>query len=644
MERGRIVGALLLGSILGFSRTAEEALRAVKPSLETALAGVRANEETTRMALVLEEKNAELIAQASELKRQSEELRQQTEELKEQRREVEQANRLKSQFLSNMSHELRTPLNSILSIPQALLTRKDGSFSEKDREYLRVIERNGRALLNLINDILDISKIEAGKTELKMFKFAPQRLIAEVIASLAPMAEQKGLKIESHLAPDLKEVTTDRQKLSQILVNLIGNAVKFTKEGKVTVEAASDANQLFISVSDTGIGIAEEDIHIIFDEFRQVDGSTARAYEGTGLGLAITKRLVELLGGGVQVMSRKGEGSTFTVQIPLAQKGAELKTPVSQWESAPPSESKVFSQRAATTDVGVLLVVEDNADAREQIAQLLQEMGFTVRAAASGQEALQIVESTLPMGIVLDLMMPGMDGFELLDSLRARRETADAPVLVLTAKDLTEADTGKLSRNHVTQLVIKGTLNREALKQKISTVFGVFLSEPRHLRFGSEAACQTEANAHVKPVRIPLRGNIPRDRAIRIFAVEDIPDNLTAIELLLQDLPCKLETAPDGPQCLLSVRETRPDIIILDIQLPKMSGFEVLNKLRSDPNLASIPVVAVTARAMKGEKEKILAAGFDAYVSKPLDKQTLLDTLAYLSGRSDRAPLSMGDS
>jgi signal transduction histidine kinase/CheY-like chemotaxis protein/HAMP domain-containing protein len=638
MDKGCFVGALLLGSIPGFSRTATEAFRAVQPSLETALLGVRASQEILRMAMALEEKNAELIAQAAELKRQSDELRLQTDELKEQRREVERASRLKTQFLSNMSHELRTPLNSILSIPQALLAGKNTSFQEKDREYLRVIERNGRALLSLINDILDLSKIEAGKAELKITGFDAARLIREVVTSLKPLAEQKGLAIDSRLPPDLKEVVSDRQKLSQILVNLVGNAVKFTKQGTVIVEAASDANQLFISVSDTGIGIGEEDIHIIFDEFRQVDGSTARAYEGTGLGLAITKRLVELLDGGIQVSSRKGEGSTFTVQIPLIAKDAGRKTAVEQWESAPPSEPKDLLQIGTKPDKAVLLVVEDNKDAREQIVVLLEEMGFHVKAASSGFEALEIVESVLPAGIVLDLMMPGMDGFELLDNLRSRPETADAPVLVLTAKELTEADTGKLRRNHVTQLVNKGTLNREALKQKISTAFLGPVQET------SSAKTAVQPNVKDEPQRLLHRLHIPKDRAIRILAVEDIPDNLTAIELLLRDFNCTLEVATDGMQCLLSAKETKPDIILLDIQLPKMSGFDILKKLRSDPDLVSIPLVAVTARAMKGDRDKILAQGFDAYVSKPLDKQLLLDTLAYLAGQSDRVPISVGDT
>lgn len=684
-----------------------------------------ANEKLTAM-------NEELQAQSRELQAQTEELEVQKTELEIQRSRVEEADRLKSEFLSNMSHELRTPLNSVLALSQLMISRGTGQNPDQETEYLRVIERNGRQLLALINDILDLSKIEAGKMDIYMTDFDSGVLVERALSTIIPLAEKKGLRVvkELHGAP---YIHSDEDKINQILLNLFSNAVKFTDKGDIRVQVTTDTQHVHFSVSDTGIGIAKKDLFHIFDEFRQVDGSTTRNHEGTGLGLAICAKLAGLLGGDIQVDSDPGKGSQFTLSLPLGKVDgddvkktqllenkrieserdthlntvvvidddpdirAEMKTyltgagyrvetarngkqgielvrtikpmavtldimmpEMDGWEvirllkesretdkipivivsvsndqqtgmalgaagyilkpisrdrilSAIQSISKVKQDKPGL--VNEILVVEDNDIASLQIRSALEEKGYQVRVASNGKEALETIENSCPRAIILDLMMPGMDGFQVLDSLRAAPETRDLPILVLSAKELSTEERSRLSHNNVRQLIRKGSIDRNQLVDCIEKLLDI--GTPHRRATDVENERRTLDMVRVKK----------ENHDVKILVVEDNPDNLLTINALLTDAGYNHFVAQDGHEALTVAASVQPDIILMDIQLPGLSGLDATAKLKQDKELNRIPVIALTAKAMRGDRETIIASGFDDYISKPIDPELLIDKI-----------------
>ncbi|MBF0432139.1 MAG: response regulator [Fibrobacteria bacterium] len=629
LQKGNVNGAIILASLQTFKDQDRELINQIWLGLNTMYNSLVANNAVRDLANELEIKNEELVFQASELQTKSDELGKQTEELKIQQRSVEEANRLKSEFLSNMSHELRTPLNSILSIPQALLASKTTSMSEKEKKYLGIIERNGKTLLSLINNILDLSKIEAGRVEVSVSTFNLHDFINESLFDFRLLAEKKNLGIHYEVREENLPVISDRFKLKQVLTNLVGNAIKFTEKGHITIKAGRSNESLFIEVSDTGIGIEAQDLNTIFDEFRQLDGSTSRKYEGTGLGLSISNRLMALLNGTITVQSEKGKGSIFTMSFPTEiqnQKGEHIgHAELPHWDSSTvinpilPDKPETLNFSPDKHHLPQLLIVEDNPDATEQILHILKELEVFSITAENGIEALDKIQNFIPDGIILDLMMPEMDGLELLERLRSRPETRHTPVLVLTAKELTSADFEKLRNNHISQLIIKGSVDRSELKFKIEEAFNLVKST----RQMPAKQPDTQTNEIEKTARrTPSPGNIPV-----VLIIEDSSDNTETMKLLLDGYNCKLIQAMDGPKGLQAVLDNNPDLILLDIQLPEMSGYDVLKKIRSNPARSDIPVVAVTAHAMKGDEEKIRTAGFDAYIPKPIDKNILYNVL-----------------
>ncbi|OHB32885.1 MAG: hypothetical protein A2X84_08965 [Desulfuromonadaceae bacterium GWC2_58_13] len=606
--RERTVGILALASLYPVTAEQVEVVEMVRAQMATAVINALAHAETERLAVDLQVKNEELASmneelqsqseelqsQAEELQGQSEELHAQTAELIAQQRLVEEADKLKSEFLSNMSHELRTPLNSIMALSQLMISRGPGKDPTQEAEYLQVIERNGRQLLKLINDILDLSKIEAGRIDMFASEFAPGLLAERAVDTIRPLAEKKGLALNLRI-DKLPVIFADEDKVNQILLNLLSNAVKFTDRGEIEVTVSRTGSWgVAFAVRDTGIGIASGNIHKIFDEFRQVDGSTTRRHEGTGLGLAICRKLSRLLGGEIEVRSAEGQGSTFTLVLPLGGEGPPPRTASARREPLVPGERPLEkqpvlpAQRLSNPGRPRILVVEDNPVAALQIRSVLEESGYTVHSAAGGEEGLAFVGHTIPDGIVLDLMMPDVDGFEVLEQIRSTPTTATLPVLVLTAKELTAADRARLSHNNIQQLVQKGSLDRGQLLDCVGKLL----------------------KGHPEP-------------APWILIVEDNPDNRLTLEALLQEQGYAYLTVTDGLQAVQAVREKKPSLVLMDIHLPVLSGLDATRRIKSDPELKQIPVIALTARAMKGDREGFLAAGCDDYLAKPIDPPAL---------------------
>lgn len=433
-----VVALVSLGSVAGFSATAREVVERAWLGLSAAAATAVAQEEARRLAEQLQDRNLELGAsnvqlaeRAKRLSAQAAELQELADELESQREHVEEATRLKSEFLSNMSHELRTPLNSILALSQLMLAGRDGQRSAKDLEYLAVIERSGRQLLHLINDILDLSRIEAGKADLNVTGFSAREPVTVALETIRPLAQDKGLELSVEIPDDL-ELKSDRFRVGQILLNLLSNAVKFTQHGSVRVVVAANANEVEYRVRDTGIGIARENLAGIFDEFRQVDGSATRRYEGTGLGLAIGSRMARLLGGRISVQSTPGVGSTFTLHLPLASAGGTSDT---GHQLAPARARTRFALTAAQrADPPLILVVDDGADARLTVAALLEQLGLRLAIAVDGQEGVDRARELEPDLILMDMQLPVLSGADATGALKADPVLGRIPLIAVTAR------------------------------------------------------------------------------------------------------------------------------------------------------------------------------------------------------------------
>lgn len=602
-----VIAVISLASVRPYSDSASRLAQDIWSVLTARMNGVLALQRIRDFSQTLETQNRELEVQKNELNVQSAELTEQNIELELQKQQLDDANRLKNIFLSNMSHELRTPLNSVIALSSVLHRRLANTIPAEEHGYLEVIERNGKNLLELINDILDLSRIESGKEEIRLSRFSMRELVGEVVATIEPQAREKHVALHKHVGEGLPPIRSDLAKCRHILLNLVANAVKFTPEGSVEIRASVHDDALQIDVADTGIGIAQDQIQYIFDEFRQADESMAKNYGGTGLGLAIARKYAALLQGSISVRSRLGEGSVFTLRLPLAI--SDLIVPQAAEFGTPAEDRKPLS---ADGHCKSILIVEDNAPAVIQLTDILTENGYQITVARDGLEAIRQIERSLPDAIVLDLMMPEVDGFEVLRTIRNSEKTAHIPVLILTAKHVTGEELRFLNGNHIHQLIQKGAINKEDL---IAAIGSMANPRPRPASAKNPATPNaSEDAASGKPV---------------VLVVENDADNLITIRALLQDGYTVMEAA-EGDSALSMARERTPDIILLDILLPGKDGFGILRAIKADEALRHIPVVAVTASAMTGSREEILSHGFSGYVSKPIEWSVLEKTIRQL--------------
>jgi signal transduction histidine kinase/CheY-like chemotaxis protein/CHASE3 domain sensor protein len=611
LSDGSVVAVISLASLHTYSESSLGLVNDIWSMVNARMNGVLGFRKIQRLATRLEQQNRELDGQKGELALQAGELAEQNAELEMQKRELDEANRLKSVFLSNMSHELRTPLNSVIALSGVLGRRLTDAIPAEEYSYLEVIERNGKSLLALINDILDLSRIEAGHEEISVGQCSISELAGELVAMIGPEARGKGITLTSLVDDDLPPIASDYDKCRHVLQNLVGNAVKFTETGSVEISARQADDCLCVAVRDTGIGIAADQLPHIFEEFRQVDDGTTRIHGGTGLGLAIAKRYAELLGGGITVESTLGEGSTFTLRLPLA---LELPNDEPTGHSGWPSDERVAGVPPASPGKGQsILVVEDSEPAIIQLTDILQAEDYRPQVARNGMEALAQIEEAIPDAMILDLMMPEVDGFQVLQSIRAAERTAHLPVLILTAKHVTKEELSFLKGNHIQQLIQKGDVNREGLLA---------------------AVAQMVAPPKVAAEPVPTRRRPDRPGKPVVLVVEDNPDSMRTAKALLGDRYEVLE-ATDGQAGVELARAHQPDLVLMDIALPVMDGFAALASIRADETLRDTPVIAVTASAMKGNREEILAHGFDGYISKPVPHDELAETMRRFLGKTD---------
>ncbi len=535
--------------------------------------------------------NARLLA---ELQHERDLAEQRARELAAKNREVERANRLKSEFVANMSHELRTPLNSILALSQILLDRLDGELNEEQDKQVRIIERNGQNLLRLINDILDLSKIEAGRIDLVPSKFALRDVINNVRSTIAPLVTDKGLELTVDIAPDVPPCHTDENKIKQILLNLCSNAVKFTERGGITIRAAAGYglslpkpgepvdDWITVEVQDTGIGIAPEDQPVVWEEFRQIDGSLSRHYEGTGLGLAIVRRLVRLLGGDIELQSAVGEGSTFRFAFPatLRQSGAVVQAPRPRPEERPVQPSVVV---ARSSDRPLVLIVDDDVEVIYILEKYLRDEGYEIVAAQSGDEAIEKARALQPFAMTLDIMLPGRDGWEVIQTLKSDPRTSDIQIIVLSMLDNRQLGYSLGATDYLVKPV-----SRNDLLQRLDA-----------LRNGA-------------PIRNAL-------------VIDDDPIELRVLASALADEQMEVTSFNNGRSALEYLASHTPDVITLDLMMPGMDGFEVLDAIRQMSHLQQVPVLVITAKDILPEDRARLNGRIAAIIQKgPRQREELL--------------------
>ncbi len=807
-DSGLLNGVIELGFLRPLREQDSELLRRIVPSIGSAIEAARyrqrlqkvlaetqqlneelqvqqeelraANEELEEQSSALRESQSHLEEQQAELEQTNEQLAEQTETLARQRDEMDEKNqrlneaqlmleqradelqrasRYKSEFLANMSHELRTPLNSSLILAKLLADNPDGNLSDDQVQFARSIYSAGNDLLTLINDILDISKVEAGKLEVHPELTVLARLVDGVKNLFLPQAMERSLQFEVELADDLPvSLFSDRQRLEQILKNLLANAFKFTEKGSVTLRVEKRGeDQLAFAVRDTGIGIAPEQQAAIFEAFRQADGTTNRRYGGTGLGLSISRELANLLGGEIEVQSRPGAGSTFTLVVPEHYSEPRPTTPASVPVAAPvvaleppappaaverdllqraaaprqwlpddrdelPFEARcvlviedepqfarilydlahelnyscllaqnaddgfdtavqykpdailldmrlpdhsgltvlerlkenpatrhipvhvvsVEDRKEAALQMGAvgyamkpttreelkdvfsrleaklaqkvkrILLVEDDALQRESMSRLIEDVDIEITAVEFGEQALELLRSTVFDCMIIDLKLPDMDGSELLERMAKEDICSFPPVIVYTGRNLTRDEEAALLK-YSRSIIIKGARSPERLLDEVT----LFLHKV-------ESDMPPERQKMLKSAR-------SREKAFegrKILVVDDDVRNVFALTSALEQKGALVEIARNGLEAIDRLQHDGTiDLVLMDIMMPEMDGFTAMQEIRKDSRFAKLPIIAVTAKAMKDDQDRCLSAGANDYLAKPIDLDRLFSLI-----------------
>ena len=524
------------------------------------------------------------------------------------------ASRAKSEFLATMSHEIRTPMNGVIGLNELMLTT---DLDARQRQYAEGVRQAGNGLLDVINEVLDFSKIEAGRLEVESVDFELASVVEGAATLVAEAARGKDLELLAYCSPELPlAVRGDPARIRQVLINLVGNAVKFTHDGEVvvrafrddTAEPDGDRHRVRFEVSDTGIGLADADRERLFEAFSQADSSTTREYGGTGLGLAISSRLVEAMGGRIGVESTQGVGSTFWFTLPLA-------PAVDPAPAVPSSEVPLAGLR--------VLVVDDNATNRTVLHDQLAHWGMTVDVESAAEPALLRMREAVAAGrpydlAVLDLCMPGVDGLEL-----ARRAAAD-PALDVTGRVLLTSGPD-LSRAETEAASLAVSLSKPVPMALLRTALGEVVARSR----ASVAAVSPAPSAPVEPPA-PEQAPEPAPTARGlVLVVDDSEVNLMVATGILRSLGYDTETAEDGAQALAALAERDFAAVLMDVQMPGMDGYQATEELRRrEAGGARTPVIALTAGVSEGERERSRASGMDDFLPKPMHKQTVADVLA----------------
>jgi signal transduction histidine kinase/CheY-like chemotaxis protein/CHASE3 domain sensor protein len=552
-----------------------EELRVSNEELEEQSRALRASQhELEEQQAELEQTNNQLFDQSQQLEDERDKLARANAAIVAESNNVQRASQYKSEFLANMSHELRTPLNSALILSKLLGDNRDGNLSAEQVKFARTIHASGTDLLNLINEILDLSKIEAGHIEVHAERFGVEKLLADISALLGPVANEKGLTFDVSATADCPAIIeSDRQRIEQILKNLLSNALKFTEVGGVSVVASSTRDgKVAFAVTDSGIGIAPEQQSRIFEAFQQADGSISRRYGGTGLGLSISQELARLLGGDISVESEPGKGSCFRLVVatrlanaerPAAPEAAPVSAPATLAPARAAKAQDTRTAAAGSNGRGLILIIEDDIAFGEIVSDLAQEMGFRAQVARTASDALAAARAELPHAIVLDIGLPDQSGLSVLDVLKHDMRTRHIPIHVVSAMD---------HSHKALSLGAVGYLGKPATREELA---GVLDSLERRLS----------------------------QRPRRVLVVEDDAVQLDAVRELLAVADVETIGARSASECLQSLEQHSFDCMVLDLTLPDASGFELLELLTEKSMHALPPVIVYTGRVLSQAEE-----------------------------------------
>lgn len=781
LVENEIFGIVELGKFTPFDETEQQFLSLAMESIAIALDATIARDQVNKLLTETQRQSQELQAQQEELQQSNEEMEEQTQKLKEQQEELQAANeeleeqahivaeknkdleiarqdieikanqlevssKYKSEFLANMSHELRTPLNSLLILSNDLAENKENNLTPDQVESAEVIAKSGKDLLILINDILDLSKVEAGKMDLNLEEIKISEIAKSIKSSFQKMAAEKGVELKVSVHADLPiNIITDRQRLEQIIKNLVSNALKFTSKGYVAVDFLPDVDeQLQIAVTDTGIGIAEEKHQVIFEAFQQADGSTARKYGGTGLGLSISRELVQVLGGRITLSSKPGQGSTFKVIIPQELHAAKLQNDrvhVPAELPAPVQERTEFLNYPSIPDEreqlkkgdNIVLIIEDDLHFAKILAKQATQKGLRYLAAATGEDGLNLAEKYQPQAIILDLSLPGMSGQSVLKMLKTNPGLRHIPVHIVSVDEQTldlikagavEYLTKPVNKNQLEEAFarIEDFINRkmknllilednnelrksivkligngdvqcleagtaaEAIdllnNQKIDCmVMDIGLPDisgfelikklekegkklpPIIVYTGRELTKQENNDLEQYAETIIVKGVKSEERLLdetalflhrmvkklppakqqminglydqdqeflekKVLLVDDDMRNVWALSKILSQKGFEVIKAENGKSALKKLSD-RPeiDIVLMDIMMPEMDGYECMRAIRKDQRYVHLPIIALTAKSMKEDRQLCIDAGASDYITKPVDVARLLSLI-----------------